>query len=44
MYAALQRAGRLREIERGITEDRVFEWLLAKSTVEQQVEMTTTCP
>jgi len=35
VYAALQKAGRLREIERGITEDRVFEWLFAKSTVEQ---------
>lgn len=36
VYAALQKAGRLREIERGITEDRVFEWLMAKSTVEQE--------
>ena len=36
VYAALQKAGRLKEIERGITEDRVFAWLLAKSTVEQQ--------
>jgi trigger factor len=35
VYAALQKAGRLREIERGITEDRVFEWLLSKNTVEQ---------
>ncbi|HVT40618.1 MAG TPA: trigger factor [Gemmatimonadaceae bacterium] len=36
LYAALQKANRLREIERGITEDRVFEYLLSKSTVEQQ--------
>ena len=35
VYAALQKANRLREIERGITEDRVFAFLLAKSTVEQ---------
>lgn len=35
VYAALQKAGRLREIEKGITEDRVFAWLLSKSTVEQ---------
>jgi trigger factor len=35
VYAALQKAGRIREIERGITEDRVFEWLLAQNTVEQ---------
>lgn len=35
VYSALQKAGRLREIERGITDDRVFEFLLAKNTVEQ---------
>lgn len=35
VYAALEKAGRLREIERGITEDRVFTWLLARNTVEQ---------
>lgn len=35
VYSALQKAGRLREIERGITEDRVFEFLLAQNTVEQ---------
>lgn len=35
VYAQLQKAGRLREIERGITEDRVFAWLLARNTVEQ---------
>jgi trigger factor len=34
VYSALQKAGRLREIERGITDDRVFEFLLAQSTVE----------
>ncbi|MBX9928550.1 MAG: trigger factor [Gemmatimonadaceae bacterium] len=36
LYASLQKAGRLREIERGITEDRVFAWLLARNTVESQ--------
>ncbi len=35
VYSALQKAGRLREIERGITDDRVFEFLLAQNTVEQ---------
>ncbi len=35
VYSALQKAGRLREIERGITEDRVFEYLLSQNTVEQ---------
>jgi trigger factor len=36
VYAQLQKANRLREIERGITEDRVFAWLLERNTVEQQ--------
>jgi trigger factor len=36
VYAALQKAGRLKEIERGITEERVFNWLLGKNTVEQE--------
>ncbi len=27
LYASLQKAGRLKELERGITEDRVFAWL-----------------
>ncbi len=35
LYASLQKAGRLRELERSITEERVFSWLLAKSTIEQ---------
>ena len=34
VYASLQKAGRLREIERSITEDKVFEWLKARNTVE----------
>jgi len=34
-YAALQKAGRLRELERGITEERVFAWLLERNTIEQ---------
>lgn len=35
LYASLQKAGRLREIERSITEERVFTWLLARNTIEQ---------
>ena len=35
VYASLQKAGRLKEIERSITEDKVFAWLLEKNTVEQ---------
>ena len=34
VYASLQKAGRLREIERSITEDKVFKFLLEKNTVE----------
>jgi trigger factor len=34
VYASLQKAGRLQEIERAITEDKVFKWLLAQNTVE----------
>ena len=34
VYASLQKAGRLREIERSITEEKVFTWLLDKNTVE----------
>jgi trigger factor len=33
LYASLQKAGRLKELERGITEDRVFEWLFDRNTV-----------
>ena len=35
VYASLQKAGRLKEIERSITEDKVFAWLLQRNTVEQ---------
>lgn len=34
MYASLQKAGRLRELERSITEEKVFSHLLGQSTVE----------
>lgn len=33
LYASLHKAGRLKELERGITEDRVFTWLLERNTV-----------
>jgi trigger factor len=33
VYAQLQKAGRLQEIERELTEDRVFGWLLEKNPV-----------
>lgn len=35
LYASLQKAGRLRELERSITEERVFSWLLGQNSVEQ---------
>ena len=31
VYASLQKAGRLREIEQSITEDKVFAWLLERN-------------
>lgn len=34
VYASLQKAGRLREIERSITEEKVFSWLKERNTVE----------
>lgn len=34
VYASLQKAGRLQEIERAITEEKVFKWLLERNTVE----------
>jgi trigger factor len=33
VYASLQKAGRLREIEASITEDKVFAWLLERNEV-----------
>jgi FKBP-type peptidyl-prolyl cis-trans isomerase (trigger factor) len=34
LYASLQKAQRLSELERGITEDKVFAWLFEKNTIE----------
>ena len=34
IYASLQKAGRIKEIERSITEDKVFTWLLGKNEVQ----------
>ena len=33
LYASLEKAGRLKEIERSITEDKVFRWLLDRNEV-----------
>jgi trigger factor len=33
VYASLQKAGRLPEIERSITEEKVFEWLIARNDI-----------
>ncbi len=35
LYASLQKAGRLRELERSLTEERVFKWLLERNTIDQ---------
>jgi trigger factor len=34
VYMSLQKAGRLKEIEQQITEDKVFAWLLGRNTVD----------
>jgi len=34
LYASLQKANRLQEMERSITEDRVFGWLKERNTIE----------
>ena len=33
VYASLQKAGRLREIEQSITEEKVFGWLMERNEV-----------
>jgi len=33
VYASLQKAGRLAEIERSVTEEKVFEWLTSRNSV-----------
>jgi trigger factor len=35
LYASLQKAGRLRDVERGVTEEKVFTYLLQQSTVTE---------
>jgi trigger factor len=35
LYASLEKAKRLRDVARGITEEKVFAYLLSQSTVEQ---------
>jgi trigger factor len=35
VYASLQKSGRLRELERAITEDKAFTWLLGQSTIAE---------
>ena len=35
LYAQLQKANRLPELERAITEEKAFAWLLSKSTVDE---------
>jgi trigger factor len=34
LYASLEKAKRLRDVERGLTEEKVFAYLLSQSTVE----------
>ncbi|MGH2611272.1 MAG: hypothetical protein ACRDHF_19495, partial [Tepidiformaceae bacterium] len=34
LRASLEKAGRLRDLERGLTEEKIFNFLLSQSTVE----------
>ncbi len=34
LYASLEKAGRIKEIERSITEDKVFRWLMERNEVQ----------
>lgn len=34
LYAQLQKAGRIKDLERGITEEKVFKWLFERNTIE----------
>jgi trigger factor len=36
LYASLEKAGRLSELERGITEERVFAWLFERNTIVEE--------
>lgn len=35
LYASLEKAGRLRDLERSLTEEKAFAWLLSQSTVSE---------
>jgi trigger factor len=35
LYASLEKAGRLRDLERSLTEEKAFKWLLSQSTVTE---------
>ncbi len=39
VYASLQKAGRLAEIERSITEEKVFEWLTSRNNITTGTEI-----
>jgi trigger factor len=39
VYASLQKAGRLQEIERSITEEKVFEWLTSRNAVTNGTDL-----
>lgn len=36
LYAQMEKSGRLKEIERSITEDKVFSWLMEKNEIQTQ--------
>jgi trigger factor len=34
VYGSLQKGGRMKELEKGVTDDKVFAWLLERNTIE----------
>ena len=35
LYVQLEKGGRLKELERTVTDEKVFNWLIARNTVNQ---------
>ena len=35
LYVRLEKEGRLKELERTVTDEKVFNWLIARNTVNQ---------
>jgi hypothetical protein len=38
LYAALEKGGRLKDLERTITEDKVFKWLVERNDIVSEAQ------